>query len=110
SLGIILGSLASDERPAGLLITPVMFLYIGLALVFTFIGFQVNVVTSIISGIIVLPLPVVYILSLISGETTYIAVSLLSTISTCIVFMAIAVFLFNRDIVVLGLRIKIRKE
>ncbi|MEM0030799.1 MAG: ABC transporter permease [Desulfurococcaceae archaeon] len=110
SLGIILGSLASDERTAGLLITPVMFLYIGLALVFTFIGFQVNVVTSIISGIIVLPLPVVYILSLISGETTYIAVSLLSTISTCIVFMAIAVFLFNRDIVVLGLRVRIRKE
>lgn len=110
SLGIILGSLASDERTAGLLITPVMFLYIGIAFVFTFIGFQVDVITSIISGIIVLPLPVIYILSLISGEFTYIAISLISTIVMCIVFTAISVYLFNRDIVVLGLRVRIRKE
>jgi ABC-type Na+ efflux pump, permease component len=110
SLGIILGSLSSDERTAGLLITPVMFLYIGTAFVFTFMGFQVNVATSVLAGLIVLPLPIVYMLSLISGETTYILIALTSTVLTCMLFTSIAVFLFNRDIVVLGLRIRLRKE
>ncbi|MEM0005126.1 MAG: ABC transporter permease [Desulfurococcaceae archaeon] len=110
SLGIILGSMASDERTAGLLITPVMFLYLGLAFAFTFIGFQVNIATSVLAGFIVLPLPMVYMLSLISGETIYIVVSLASSIAVCILLTSIAVFLFNRDIVVLGLRIRLRRE
>jgi ABC-2 type transport system permease protein len=110
SLGIILGSMASDERTAGLLITPVMFLYLGLAFAFTIIGFQVNIATSVLAGFIVLPLPMVYMLSLISGETIYIVVSLASSIAVCILLTSIAVFLFNRDIVVLGLRIRLRRE
>jgi len=110
SLGIILGSMASDERTAGLLIAPVMFLYLGLAFAFTFIGFQVNIATSVLAGFIVLPLPMVYMLSLISGETIYIVVSLASSIAVCILLTSIAVFLFNRDIVVLGLRIRLRRE
>jgi len=110
SLGIILGSMASDERTAGLLITPVMFLYLGLAFAFTFIGFQVNIATSVLAGFIILPLPMVYMLSLISGETIYIVVSLASSIAVCILLTSIAVFLFNRDIVVLGLRIRLRRE
>lgn len=110
SIGIILGSLAPDERTAGVLTTPLMLLYFGLAFVFMFTGIQLSIPLSIIAGIAVMPIPTVYILSLIVRETSYVIVSITIAALMCLLLIATSVFLFNKDIVVLGLRIRLKRE
>lgn len=110
SLGIILGSLAPDERTAGILITPITLIYFGVAFLFTFIGVQLDIASSLISGVTVISLPVIYTLSMISGETTYLVISLMVSLLTCATLIAMAVFLFNREIIILGLRIRFRRR
>ncbi|MEM1719981.1 MAG: ABC transporter permease, partial [Desulfurococcaceae archaeon] len=110
SIGIVLGSLAPDERTAGILTTPVMLLYFGIAFVFMFMGIQLSIPLSIIAGIAVMPIPTIYILSLIVGEFSYVTISITIAVTTCLLLIATSVFLFNRDIVVLGLRLKLKRE
>lgn len=109
TIGVILGALSPDERTAAILISPTTMLFIGIALVFVFLGIDLNYVTAILSGIIAIPLPMTYILSIITGEYTYIWISLASGISFFVILALIANYLFNRDIVVLGLKISLRK-
>lgn len=109
TIGIILGSLSQDERTASLLIMPFTFLYVGVAIMIMYMGLQLDLISSIISGFVILPLPVIYIVSIITGETLYIAVSFATSIMLCIALYILAVMLFNRDVVVLGLRISVSR-
>lgn len=109
SLGIVIGSLVVDERSAGILITPITLVFIGIAYIPLSMGIQLDLLSSVISGIFVALLPVTYILSVIFGEVTYLAISISISITTCIFLIALAIYLFNRDIVILGLRISFRR-
>ena len=110
SLGIVLGSLAPDERTAGILTAPIMLIYFGLGFASMFTGVQLDAVTSIVAGFTVISLPTVYMLSLVSGKLVYAIASLAISVVTCALLIAISVVLFNRDIVVLGLRIRAKRE
>ncbi|MGB9828321.1 MAG: ABC transporter permease, partial [Thermosphaera sp.] len=108
-----LGSIVSDERIAGALTTPILFVFIGVGYALLFIGLPINVVTGVIAGVTIAPLPIVAVVSTMMGDTTTLAVSLLVAVVSTLSVMSIAVYVFNRDIVVLGLRIgrlKIRER
>ncbi|WP_448577158.1 ABC transporter permease [Thermosphaera sp.] len=111
--GVTLGSIVSDERIAGALTTPILFVFIGVGYALLFIGLPINVATGVIAGVTIAPLPVVAVVSTMMGDTATLAVSLLAALISTLSVMSIAVYVFNRDIVVLGLRIgrlKIRER
>ena len=110
ALGIIAGSISPDERVAGVIIAPLPLIYIGMAFAFTFTGIRADIITSIASGLIVSLLPSVYVISAITGNTIYIVVSTVVAVSTCILLIGIAAMLFNRDVIILGVRIRIKRE
>ncbi|MEM4481250.1 MAG: ABC transporter permease [Desulfurococcaceae archaeon] len=110
SLGIIMGSLSPDERTASLLTMPIMFLYFGIGFMFMFLGVQLNAVVAILSGIAVVPMPVVYMVSLIIGQPIYALISTLSSILICVLQIAMSVIIFNRDIVILGVKLRWRQK
>ncbi|MEM4718409.1 MAG: ABC transporter permease, partial [Desulfurococcaceae archaeon] len=109
AIGIVLGSISQDERTASLLIMPFTFLYVGIAIMIMYVGLQLDVFSSVVSGLVILPLPVVYTISVITGQILYIVASLVTSLIFCIVLYILAVKLFNRDVVVLGLRISISR-
>lgn len=110
SLGILLGSLVSDERTAGVLISPVVLIYMGLGFAIMFLGFELNYALSVISGVLVVALPSLYATSLLADKPIYALVGVGSAVLTCLVLVALTVVVFNRDIVVLGVRIKLKKS
>jgi ABC-2 type transport system permease protein len=110
SLGILLGSLVSDERTAGILISPIMLVYMGLSFAVMFLGFDLNYVTVVLSGVLVVTLPSLHIASLLAGEPLYALVGVGIAVLTCIVLVAITIVVFNRDIVVLGVRIRFKRS
>ncbi len=113
AIGVTLGSIVSDERIAGALTTPILFVFIGVGYALLFIGLPINVATGVIAGVTIAPLPVVAVVSTMMGDTATLAVSLLAALISTLSVMSIAVYVFNRDIVVLGLRIgrlKIRER
>jgi len=109
SLGILLGSLVSDERSAGILISPLTIIYMGLGFAVLFLGLELNYVIAILSGIVVVILPSLYITSLLAGRIVYLVIAVVVAVAMCIVFAILAIVVFNRDIVVLGVRIKTRR-
>jgi ABC-2 type transport system permease protein len=109
SLGILLGSLVSDERTAGILITPVMMIYMGLSFAALFLGFELNYLMAVISGILVVTLPSLYVASILANKTALAMVSMSSAVLTCIILVLISIVVFNKDIVVLGVRVRFKR-
>jgi len=105
ALGITIGSIVSDERIAGALTAPIIFIFIGIGYALIFIGLPVNIITGVIAGITIAPLPVIALVSTMIGDFTVLTTSLLFAVLSTIVVMGIAIHIYNRDIVVLGLRI-----
>lgn len=105
ALGITIGSIVSDERIAGVLTAPIIFTFIGIGYALIFIGLPVNIITGVIAGITIAPLPVIALVSTMIGDFTVLTTSLLFAVLSTIVVMGIAIHIYNRDIVVLGLRI-----
>jgi ABC-2 type transport system permease protein len=105
ALGITIGSIVSDERIAGALTVPIIFIFIGIGYALIFIGLPVNIITGVIAGITIAPLPVIALVSTMIGDFTVLTTSLLFAVLSTIVVMGIAIHIYNRDIVVLGLRI-----
>ena len=110
SLGILLGSLVSDERTAGVLISPVMMIYMGLSFAVLFLGFDLNYFMAVISGVLVVTLPSLYVASILANKTTLAIVGLGSAILTCVLLMVLTIIVFNRDIVVLGVRVRFKRR
>jgi ABC-2 type transport system permease protein len=110
SLGILLGSLVSDERTAGVLISPVMMIYMGLSFAVLFLGFDLNYFMAVISGVLVVTLPSLYVASILANKTTLAIVGLGSAILTCVLLMVLTIVVFNRDIVVLGVRVRFKRR
>ncbi|MEM4646621.1 MAG: ABC transporter permease, partial [Zestosphaera sp.] len=110
AIGVIIGSIVSDERIAGGLATPVMLVFIGIGFLTMFMGLPPNPVTAFLAGLTIVSLPYMYAISLLSGETVLITYSIIVAIGMCSLLIYVASTIFNRDIVVLGLRISWSKK
>lgn len=113
AIGVTLGSIVSDERIAGAFTAPILFVFIGVGYAMLFIGVPMNVATGVIAGLTIAPLPVIVVVSSMMGETTILIVSFIVAVISTLSVMSVAMYVFNRDIVVLGLRLgrpKIRER
>ena len=104
AIGVIIGSISSDERIAGVLATPITFLYVGLAIAGMFVNLPVNTLTVMLYGVLVAPLPYIYIVSKMSNSLTPLVIGTVTAMASCIIIITIAVVVFNRDTVILGIR------
>lgn len=109
AVGVIVGSIVSDTRSAGTLSAPLMFIFMGFALVSLFTGLPVSEATSVIYGVFVIPLTYLYMYSVLTGRLIYFALGLTSSVIACVFLVVLAIYLFERDIVVTGLRIGLKK-
>jgi ABC-2 type transport system permease protein len=105
AVGVVLGSVSQDERSAGVLSMPITFLYIGFALVAMFVNLPTNTASAIVYGALVVPLPHLLAVSRISGDVTPLAVGAAVSLTLCISVILLAIEIFNRDVVILGLRL-----
>uniref|UniRef100_A0A7C2V9H5 ABC transporter permease n=1 Tax=Ignisphaera aggregans TaxID=334771 RepID=A0A7C2V9H5_9CREN len=106
AIGVALGSIVSDERIAGAFAAPIMFVFMGLGYALIFIGLPVNIATGILAGLVIAPLPAVAMVASMTGNAAVLATSLGVAALSTILVMALSVHIFNRDIVVLGLRLR----
>ncbi len=105
AIGVMIGSLVSDERIAGGLAAPVMFVFMGVGFVAMYLGLPPNPVSAVLAGLTIATLPYMYVVSLMSGEISLIVYSIIISVGTCALLIYVASAIFNRDIIVLGLRI-----
>jgi ABC-2 type transport system permease protein len=110
AIGVILGSVSPDERTASVLSMPITFLYIGLGIAGMFLSLPINPVTAVIYGVLVAPLPYVFIISELSKNPELLAIGMGIAITLCIMVITIAIIIFNRDIVILGIRLPRRRK
>ncbi|MEM1662492.1 MAG: ABC transporter permease [Desulfurococcaceae archaeon] len=109
AMGVIVGSIVHDTRTAGVLTTPLMLIFMGFSLVPLFMGLPVSETLSILYGVFVTPLTYLYMYSTLSGNLSYFAIGIASSITTCLSLIALSIYVFERDIVVTGLRISFKK-
>lgn len=109
SLGVIVGSLVNDERVAGILAAPITFLFIGMGLVTAMLGLPENIISGVLAGITITALPYIYIVSQLLGSWQLAAVGTASALCASSGLIALAFHIFERDIVVLGLRLRLRR-
>lgn len=105
AIGVVIGSLVSDERIAGGLAAPVMFVFMGVGFMAMFMGLPPNPASAVLAGLTIATLPCMYAVSLMSGETTLMLYSIIVSVGTCALLIYVASAIFNKDVIVLGLRI-----
>jgi len=110
AMGIILGSLSQDERTASVLSTPITLVYIAIAMITMYIGLEVNIYTSILAGFVPLILPAIYLVSLITGSIINLLIPVALNVLITVLLVIVAIVIFNRDIVILGVKIKIGRR
>jgi ABC-2 type transport system permease protein len=69
-----------------------------------FINLPVNTASAALYGILVAPLPYIYIISKLSNSLAPIAIGTATAIISCIAIITIAIIVFNRDTVILGIK------
>ena len=110
SLGVLIGSVVSDERIAGGLATPVILFFMGVGFVAMFIGLTPSISTAVLSGLTVALIPYAYTLFALSGDATLTILSIVTAIAVCSILIYMAVAIFDRDVVILGLRVSWRRR
>jgi ABC-2 type transport system permease protein len=105
ALGVILGSVVSDERIAGAFTAPILFIFMGIAYALIFVGLPINTVTGVIAGFTIAPLPAVVVVSSMTSKLEVLAVSISLALLSTVMIIILAVHIFNRDIVILGVRL-----
>ena len=110
AMGVILGSIVSDERIAGVLSAPITFLFVGFGLATIYMDLPLNALTAAASGAAIAPLPYIFISASLMGTHSFIAISAATGIATCILLIALALIVFNRDVIILGLRFTWRRK
>lgn len=110
AMGIILGSLSQDERTASVLSKPITLVYIAIAMITMYIGLEVNIYTSILAGFVPLILPAIYLVSLITGSIINLLIPVALNVLITVLLVIVAIVIFNRDIVILGVKIKIGRR
>ncbi|MEM1609114.1 MAG: ABC transporter permease [Ignisphaera sp.] len=110
SIGIIIGSITSDENTAYGLSTIILFIFLGAGFAAAFIGLPPTAFTAILAGSTVVLLPYAYALFLLSGNGTLVALSIATSIAVCIALIYTAITIFNRDVIIAGLEVSIRRK
>jgi len=110
AIGVIIGALVNDERIAGVLTTPVILLFMGLGFAIMYGGIPLNLATAVLSGIAITPIPYILLSATLSGQSILVTVSILVAIATTALLLFTAIVVFNRDTVILGLRISVRRR
>lgn len=110
AIGVIIGAVVTDERIAGALSTPIILLFMGVGFATIYMGMPLNMATSILSGLTITSIPLVLVNASLSGQYIYAWISISIAIAVSILLMVTAILVFNRDIVILGLRISLRKR
>ncbi|MEL9940017.1 MAG: ABC transporter permease [Ignisphaera sp.] len=107
AVGVLIGSISSDERTASILAMPITLLYFGFGIAALFISMPLNIATSILYGVLVAPTIYVLAIAKLSNAIQLVITSLASSIITCIVIIAITTRIFNSDIVITGIRLSL---
>lgn len=110
AIGVVVGGVVSDERIASILAAPITFIIMGIGFYFFFIGPPPDISTAVVAGLSIAPITYVYALSITIGNTILLLISIAFSIATCCIAIVLAAVIFNRDIVVLGLRIGLRRR
>ena len=105
-LGVVIGGLVSDERTAGIIVTPITMVMIGLAIIVQFTGLGLNTPTSVVSGLTVAPMPLLLSLSSTIGDYTYFYVALASSLAEVVAVYVLAFKVYNSEFVVTGLQLR----
>jgi len=110
ALGVIAGSVVSDIRIASTLAAPILFIFIGVGFATMFMGLEPSISSAIIAGLAIVALPYIYVLAALTGNTAIVLYSLATALAFTALVTVVALKLFERDIVVLGLRIPFRRR
>jgi ABC-2 type transport system permease protein len=110
AVGILLGSISQEERTAGLLVMPVMMVYFGLAFAVMFLGLDPTSLNAVVAGLVVAALPSIHLLSMLAGTPQYSVLALGISVSLTLALVALAVFVFNRELVILGVKVRVRRS
>lgn len=105
AIGVLIGSVSSDERTAGVLAMPITLLYVGFGIAPLFISMPINTATAVLYGILVSPTVYVLAIAKLSNAIQLAILSLASSIILCLTVIAIATHIFNSDVVITGIRI-----
>lgn len=108
ALGIVLGALSSDERSAAILTTPIMIVYFGVAFVYMFLGVEPNIWVALLAGVTVLPIPALYVQSVVIGAPMYGYIAIAAAVTVSLLLTLLATYIFNRDTVILGVKLGLR--
>lgn len=107
SVGVIIGALVSDERIASVLATPILLLYIGAGYFISFLGISPDLAGAVLSGVVITPIPYIAIVSRIAQTPLLPVISILTSTAMCGAVLWVAFHIFERDIVILGIRLRI---
>ncbi|MCY0868667.1 MAG: ABC transporter permease [Desulfurococcus sp.] len=110
AIGVVIGAVITDERAAGILSTPVVLLFMGISFAAMFLGIPLNSLTAVLAGTSITLIPLVVVNSVLSGRYELAVISVSTSIAATVFLIALAVYLFNRDVVVLGLSISLRRR
>jgi len=110
AVGLIIGSIVNDERVAGVLVAPVIFIFMGFGFVLFFIGITPEPFATALAGLTIIALPYSYILSVLTKNTSLFLYTLTSSILMTILLLTIAIVIFERDIIVTGLRFTLKRR
>lgn len=110
AVGVLIGSISSDERTASILAMPITLLYFGFGIAALFISMPLNIATSILYGVLVAPTIYVLAIAKLSNAIQLVITSLASSIITCIIIIAITTRIFNSDIVITGIRLSLMQR
>ncbi|MCI4462130.1 MAG: ABC transporter permease [Thermogladius sp.] len=106
SIGVLIGGVVSDERTAGILVTPIVMILFGFTIIAEFIGVSLDAPTAVLSGLTVTPLPLLLSVSNIVGDYSFFYLALSLSIVELAILIGVAIKLYNSEIVITGLHLR----
>jgi len=105
-IGVVIGGVVSDERTAGILVTPVVMILFGFTIIVEFIGLGLDALSAVLSGLTVTPLPMLLSVSSIVGDYSFFYLALALSIVELAILIGVAIKLYNSEIVITGVQLR----
>jgi ABC-2 type transport system permease protein len=105
-IGVVIGGVVSDERTAGILVTPVVMILFGFTIIAEFIGLGLDALSAVLSGLTVTPLPLLLSESNIVGDYSFFYLALALSVIELAFLIVVAIRLYNSEIVITGLQLR----
>lgn len=110
AIGLLVGTLVSDERLARNLSAPLVLMFIGASFALWSLGPKPGIETAVIAGLTITPIPIIAVSSILTGQYMYLATAVATAIATTVTLIGLTIYLFNRDVAVLGVSIPWRRR